>query len=117
MAITKEDQMLQKPTQNQKPLDDLARRLGLTETERSDTRIAGLLRAKLKLDDEISALVASGAREQRFHKMGKLLGFSDLELASNPKLYHLIQGLLNARLQASILRPKKTGDTTNVKSK
>jgi hypothetical protein len=108
----------QKPAQNQKPtLADLARRFGLTEIETSDKRIIGILRAKLQLDDEISQLVASGAREQRFHRMGKLLGFSDIELASNPRISHLIQGLLNARLQASILRPKKTGDTTNVKSK
>jgi hypothetical protein len=108
----------QKAAQNQKPtLDDLARRFGLTETETRDTRIAGLLRAKLQLDDEIATLVSAGAREQRFHKMGKLFGFSDLELASNPRIFHLIQGLLNARLQAAILRPKKTGDAKNVKSK
>jgi hypothetical protein len=93
-------------------LAGLISRFGLTERDLQDKRISGLVHRKLALDDEISQLIASGAREARIQRMAKLLRFTDEELARDHKISWLIQSVFDARQCLATLKPTtiKPGD-------
>ena len=90
-------------------LSALVSRFQFSPEDLTDKRISGLLQKKASLDEEVTALLASGVREARVARTASLLGFSDFEMDhSRGAIGNLIKSILEASacLRAWTPKPK-----------
>ena len=92
------------------PLEEAARRFGLRDGECvTDARLSRLVKYKVHLDSQISALY-----ESEVLRLGKVAGFSEDEVASDRRLFDLLKGSIQARAHlADLRRPKKAAKPTD----
>jgi len=94
---------------NWKPpsIANLVLRFGLNERHLLDARINQILARKVALEAEIAELRGNGVREARVQRFARILGFSDKELANDPKISQLIQSVLDGRQYLQTMKPKR----------
>jgi hypothetical protein len=87
-------------------LAQLIVRFGLQPTDLADARIMRLLNFKVALDDEISQLLRSGAREASVRRFASLAGFAEKDFARDWPLINIVKSVQEAQQCVATLRPR-----------
>jgi hypothetical protein len=92
------------------PLEETAHRFGFLGGECvTDARLSRLVKYKVHLDSQISALY-----ESEVLRLGKVAGFSEDEVVSDRRLFDLLKGSIQSRAHlADLRRPKKAEKPTD----
>ena len=94
-------------------LSALVSRFQFSPEDLTDKRISGLLQKKAKLDEEITPLLASGAREARVARTAKFLAFSPFELDHSRAIGNLIKSIIESSACIQTWKPKESNPKPN----